>query len=73
MGDKGYYYYLWRSKCWLKGFICFWKGHSVQTGGLEIYECDWCDRCFMDEPDDAVTFPALWENFLEWIHMTFVR
>lgn len=71
------YYYLWRFKCWLKRFICFWKGHDIKWGNRYNYEPDWCDRCFMDEPNDAVTFPALWEDFLddlpEWLYILWTK
>lgn len=65
--------YYWELTCWLKRiFICFWKGHDQITGYQEMYEADYCDRCYIDYPEDVNTFPLMWENFIyklpEWLY-----
>ena len=70
--------YQWLLSCWLKKtFICFWKGHDERAGSPENYETDWCERCSMDEPCDAVTFPRLWEEFIwhlpEWLYIRLAK
>ena len=77
MGNK-WCYYKWRFKCWLmRVFVCFWKGHKVRWGDEISREPDWCDRRFIDNPDQERTLPYMWENFIdnlpEWLYNIFVK
>jgi len=57
---------LWQLKSvWCK-FVCWFVGHDVISGDRTMYEDDWCDRCFMDWPQDKVTLPILLNRVYCW-------
>jgi hypothetical protein len=43
---------------------CFIVGHKAIYGGL--YEDDFCDRCFIDRPEEKTTMPDILNRCYVW-------
>lgn len=44
---------------------CWFVGHDVR-GGVP-YEPDWCDRCYIEDPDDRRLLPGLLNRTYVWL------
>lgn len=55
---------LWLLSVPLREAYCFLRGHKEVYGGP--MEDDWCDRCFVDWPQDKITLPRLLNRAYCW-------
>ena len=56
----------WQIKCRAWRVQCWFIGHNECWGSWYDREPDYCDRCYMKWPQDAVTLPRLLNRAYGW-------
>ena len=58
----------WLAKKRVSRIKCWFVGHDVQYGSpWPDCENDWCDRCYVDWPEDTTTLPDLLQRGYSWL------
>lgn len=58
--------YIFKLKCWMHGVICFFVGHDEMAGNRLNYQPDYCDRCFVEWPQDKLVMPHILSRVYRW-------
>lgn len=59
--------FIFRLKHKLRGVICFFVRHDETTGDRFAYQPDYCDRCFVEWPQDRLTMPDILNRVYCWV------
>lgn len=58
--------FVFRLKHKLHGIVCFFVGHDETTGNYLSYQPDYCDRCFIERPQDEMTMLHILSRVYHW-------